>query len=265
MNRSAFLAAVFFLGALTMLPAADEPLQTVRLLAYNIHHGEGEDGKLDLERIAGVIKTSRADIVLLQEVDDRTTRTGKVPQADELGRLTGLKAVFGKAMNFGGGGYGNALLSKYPVKNSRVIPLLGGREDRCALEVALEIGPTARPLTVVTTHLDVSLAEARVTHAKLLAGEFSTRPEPVIVGGDFNSTRADAPLAAFASPWVVAPKTHGDPNTIPSDKPNREIDFFVLKPGTAAPALRVVRHEVVDEKVASDHRPILIEIELPKP
>ena len=266
MNRSSFLRLV--LPTLVWSPAhtagGSGPL-TVRLLAYNIHHGEGEDGKLDLPRIAGVIKNCGADIVLLQEVDDRTTRTGKVPQADELGRLTGLHPAFGKAMDFAGGGYGNAALSRFPVKTSRVIPLPGGKEDRCALEVALEVGPKALPLTVVSTHLDVSVADARKTHAALLAREFAARPEHVIIGGDFNSTRSDPPLAQFTAPWRVAPKTHGDPNTIPSGTPDREIDFFILKPTGHGPPPQVVRHEVLDEKVASDHRPILMEVAFPAP
>jgi endonuclease/exonuclease/phosphatase family metal-dependent hydrolase len=42
---------------------------TVTVMSFNIHHGQGTDGVLDLERIARVIRASGADIVGLQEVD----------------------------------------------------------------------------------------------------------------------------------------------------------------------------------------------------
>lgn len=69
-------------------PVASDAL---RVLTYNIHHGEGTDGVLDLERIAGVIKGASPDLVALQEVDVGAERTGGVDQAGELGRLTGMQ------------------------------------------------------------------------------------------------------------------------------------------------------------------------------
>ena len=43
--------------------------ESIRVMSYNIHHGEGIDGKLDLKRIGDIIKNSNADIIGLQEVD----------------------------------------------------------------------------------------------------------------------------------------------------------------------------------------------------
>jgi len=233
---------------------------TLRVMAWNIHHGEGEDGKLDLDRIAGVIKKSGADVVLLQEVDDRTQRTGRVAQAEELARMTGMTATFGKAMDFQGGGYGNAVLTRWAPVNSRVVPLTGGGEPRCALEVTLERPNQGGKFTVVSTHLDVSTAASRTAHAKLLATEFAARKELVLLGGDFNATPDEPPMAAFVSPWLNPKKQGDNPGTIPSDEPRREIDFILIKPaqGTLAPV--VTRCEVIDEKVASDHRPVILEL-----
>src|SRR5215510_5239404 len=50
---------------------------TFRVMTYNIHHGEGLDDKVDLLRIAQLIKEQRTDIVALQEVDKGTERTQK--------------------------------------------------------------------------------------------------------------------------------------------------------------------------------------------
>ncbi|MFN9083801.1 MAG: endonuclease/exonuclease/phosphatase family protein, partial [Acidobacteriota bacterium] len=71
----------------------------VRVLTYNIHHGEGIDGRFDLQRIARVIQNSHADIVALQEVDQRTNRIRRADTLAELARMTGLQPLFGKSMN----------------------------------------------------------------------------------------------------------------------------------------------------------------------
>ena len=65
---------------------------TLRVMTWNIRHGEGLDGRVDLERIAAVIRASGADLVGLQEVDRGVRRTGGVDMPAELARLTGLAA-----------------------------------------------------------------------------------------------------------------------------------------------------------------------------
>ena len=81
--------------AVTVAGSAFAEERTLRVLTYNIHHGAGVDGKLDLKRIASVITGSKADIVALQEVDRNTARAGKVDQVAELARLTKMNALFG--------------------------------------------------------------------------------------------------------------------------------------------------------------------------
>ena len=88
----------------------------LRVLTYNIHHGEGVDGKFDLPRIAEVIKSVSPHVVALQEVDQQTARSSGVDQPAELSRLTGMEVVFGRNIDFQGGGYGTAVLSTLPVK-----------------------------------------------------------------------------------------------------------------------------------------------------
>jgi len=107
---------------------------TLRILSYNIHHGRGTDGVVDLERIAGVIRGCAADVVMLQEVDDRTDRTGRIDQTSELARLTGLHAEFGRQIDYQGGRYGQAILCRTPLEEPRVHVLPGDpdRETRIA-------------------------------------------------------------------------------------------------------------------------------------
>ena len=109
----------------------------IRVLCYNIHHGAGMDGELDLKRIARVIKSASPDIVSLQEVDKQTERSHGVDQAKELARLTGMQYAYGASMPFQGGEYGNAVLTTFPIRASETVPLPG--EPRSALCVTLSL------------------------------------------------------------------------------------------------------------------------------
>lgn len=81
-------------------------------MTFNIHHGAGTDGRLDLARVAEVIRTNSPDLVGLQEVDRRFgDRSGRADQASWLGRTLRMTARYGPAMTRGGSEYGNALLT----------------------------------------------------------------------------------------------------------------------------------------------------------
>lgn len=249
-----FLSALIA-SAACLLPARlpANPQNSLRVLCWNIHHGEGLDGKLDLPRIAAVIRAAKPDVVALQEVDQTTSRTGKVDQTAELARLTGMKGVFGKAMDFGGGGYGQAILSKHPIRENRVHRLPGKGEPRIAFEAGIEVG--GKLIRVVSTHLDLAPAQ-RLEQAKVLAGLFQKTMTPVILCGDFNDQADSLPLREFRS-WTAIPK-QGAPTTHPADNPSAEIDYFF-----SLNLDSIGRLKVLSESIASDHRPLLCEFDLP--
>src|SRR5688572_14615065 len=148
------LAAVLVVVASIRGAHAELP-DELRVLTYNIHHGEGVDGKFDLPRIAAVIKSVSPHVVALQEVDQQTARSSGVDQAAELSRLTGMEVVFGRNIDFQGGGYGTAVLSKLPIKahSSVKLPSLYEGEQRGVQVV--ELGSPGEPgLVFLCTHLD---------------------------------------------------------------------------------------------------------------
>lgn len=238
---------------------ADSPEPApLRLLCYNIHHGEGTDGRLDLERIAGVIRSASPDVVALQEVDEKCTRTGGVDQPAELARLTGMKASFVPAIDFQGGKYGLCFLTRDDPGEVRRIALPGGEEPRVAGILRLRWNGT--DLTIVNTHLDAGDRSAREPQVRHIASSLTGEAGTVILTGDFNSVRGD-PVLTFltGSGWEVPGKS-GNPNTIPSSSPSREIDFVVFWP---AGSLQVAEYRVLKEAVASDHRPVLAVLRRP--
>jgi endonuclease/exonuclease/phosphatase family metal-dependent hydrolase len=84
-------------------PSHAELPNVLRVITYNIHHGEGTDAKIDLERIANVLLAEKPDLVAVNEVDQGTNRTRKIDMPAELARLTGLKAIFEKNIDHDGG------------------------------------------------------------------------------------------------------------------------------------------------------------------
>src|SRR6185436_4143043 len=94
--------------------ARQEPVE-IRIMSYNIRHGEGMDGRVDLARIADVIRRASPDVVALQEVDRGVQRTGGVDEPAMLGELAGMQSIFEKNIPYQGGEYGNAVLTRLPI------------------------------------------------------------------------------------------------------------------------------------------------------
>ena len=241
--------------------AADEPTR-LRILSYNIRHGEGMDHKLDLARIAGVIRSVDPHVVALQEVDKGCKRTEGLDEPAELGKLTGMTPLFERNIPFQGGEYGNAILSKLPVvawRNAHLPSHYVGEQRGC---LAAELtAPDAKrtPFRFLATHIDYRPDDAeRMDSARAIAKVVEEHPDvPAILAGDLNSKPESRVLAAFGETWT---RTDSSPTlTFPADKPDRQIDYILVHP---APRWKVVELRVLDEPVASDHRPLLAVLEL---
>lgn len=227
---------------------------TLRVAAYNVKHGLGMDSVIDLERVADVLRPLEADVITLQEVDRGVGRSGGVDQARRLGELLGMSAHFGSFMRYQGGEYGMAVLSRLPVVGLHNVRLPDGEEPRTALEVQVAAGREGRVVSVVGIHF-YRTPEERHAQADSLSSWLDRVDHPVLLAGDFNSRRGDLVLRALTEDgWLVVEK-EGSAETFPSDLPQREIDFIMLRP---ASAFEVVEHRVIDERVASDHRPLLV-------
>lgn len=274
MNRRTFLAATVATFAITSRLIAAGPIR-LRVLSYNIHHGEGLDGKLDLERIAGVIKAAKPDLVSLQEVDRGATRTGKADQLAKLAELTGMKSAFGQAMAYDGGGYGIGILSRFEIGATRTVPLPGApkEEPRCLLLADVSVPDDSRPGKVRqvrfgATHLNHRNAAERLAQAKHMLTAVPA-DIPAIIAGDLNAVPESPEIRALTEKYLDATArplpARADPRaeerllTWPADRPRSKIDYVL--PGPAA-AWRAIEAVVIPEAVASDHRPVLAVIEL---
>lgn len=260
MNRRLSILLTLFFAVANSQATAAKPVR-IRVLCYNIHHGEGVDRKLDLKRIAKVIQSVKPDVVALQECDSKTKRTGEVDQPAALARLTGMKVVFGPNLKFQGGRYGNAVLSKWPIvkhKNTH-LPSHNNGEQRGVLVCELKPKSLKTPLLFLCTHLDHRKPDAeRVASAKTINKLIANRSDfPAILAGDLNATRDSKTLKTFAKQWTIA--NEKELPTIPVEKPKKQIDFILFRP---ANRWKTVEVRVLDEAVASDHRAIFAVLEL---
>lgn len=232
-------------------------------MTYNIHHASppSESGKIDMAAIARVINQEKPDLVALQEVDVCTERSGKnLDQARELARLTGMKSFFVKALDFQGGEYGIAVLSKHPILDSAGYllprdPALGG-EDRAVASITMQL-PGDKKVIFASTHLDLEEGN-RLSQAKALIGHFEKSGLPMVLGGDFNALKGSPVIGLFDRHFTRTCRDDCAP-TIPVANPDRTIDFIMYKPMSR---FKVINTRVIDEQYASDHLPVVAEMEI---
>ena len=230
----------------------------LRIVSYNIRHGYGMDNKSDLSRIAKVISNLNPDLVALQEIDKGCKRTKGVDIAKELGKILKMDYRFGKFRNYDGGEYGMAILSRLPILETKKHQLPKGKQPRCALEVKVKVNGLTKPLSFVGIHNDWGIEGKaqgfREKQVKTLIKALKSYNNPIVLAGDFNvidGKECESIKLLSNDNWTVLQKK-GQRMTYPADDPKREVDFFILK----GLDFSLIEHRVVEEKEASDHRPI---------
>lgn len=235
---------------LSMKNQGDLENPTLRVLTYNIHHGRAMDGKFDYERLADTIAKLEPDVIALQEVDNKTRRASGVDQAAELGKRLKMNHVFGNALYFSDGQYGEAVLSRFPIDQAKAhhLPYRFGNEPRTALEVRVTPDNGIPAFTFVGTHLCHQSGKTRLEQTQELNGLFSSRRDlPVIMAGDLNARPDSEPMQVLLSgTWIDAVA------------PDSKIDYILLRKNDP---WKIVKTIVVDEPVVSDHDPILTILE----
>jgi endonuclease/exonuclease/phosphatase family metal-dependent hydrolase len=254
------------MGVLFWLTAAASEVaepKVFRVMSYNIHHAEGRGGKIDVERIAELIKAQNADIVALQEVDRGVARTGRRDLIAELARLTEMNFCFGKNIDYQGGDYGNAILTRFPILESTNTHyrMLSKREQRGLLAAVLEVD--GQRVLFLNTHLDYLKGDAQrlanVTQVKELLKAYPGLP--VILCGDFNDTPGDRTYNRLSEFLQDAWKEAGERSgfTFPSADPAKRIDYIWI-----SKQVQPIRTWLPDSK-ASDHLPIVAEFSMHSP
>lgn len=233
----------------------------VRVLSFNILHGATTRGDFDLDVIARVILAVDPDFVAMQEVDFKTNRARKYDLVTELGWRTKMAPVFGKAMSYDGGEYGEGILSRYSFIQTRniALPYTPGNEPRAALEIVAVL-PSGDTIAFAGTHLDhLDDEKDRVAQANKINEVFATNTYPTILAGDLNAIPGSTPINILEEMWTATYDKNDPVPTYPSYSPSEKIDYVMYYPSNR---WRVLETEVLCDTIASDHCAYLVTLAL---
>ena len=237
---------------LMWLVLAGQAQTTVRIMSYNVHHGEGLDGRLDFGRIGRVIGQVKPDIVALQEVDSATQRIAGKDLLHELGDEVLMHRTYAPAIPYQGGKYGIGILSKEKPLNFRSLPLPGREEKRVLLMAEFE------KYIFCCTHFSLT-REDQLESVSMLERELAGVEKPVFLAGDLNALPDSPVIGALKEKFVVL--TNPKEQTFPAEKPQECLDYVLGYTGNGS-AYTVLSNRVVGDNVASDHRPVVAEVRL---
>lgn len=237
---------------------------TLKVMAYNIHHANppSKPGLIDVDAIVNVLKRESPDIVALQEVDVNVNRSGNINQAREIAEKAGYTSFhFSKAIDYDGGNYGVAILSKFALSDMQTHRLptdASTNGESRVLSLATVTLPNGKKIKFGSTHLDAQRPDVnRLLQAREINRIAKEVSLPMIIAGDFNATENSEVIKIIQSYFQLTCRNCAP--TVPQVNPKRTIDFIAFKPGTA---FEVLSHIVIQESYASDHLPVISELQL---
>lgn len=222
---------------------------TLRILTYNIYHGETTDGRVDMDLFASIISEVEPDLVALQEVDKNAERTGVIDITRELSNRTRLKGYFAKHRDFQGGEYGNAILSRFPVTDLRVVEGYKSTPNGITIPFARISLDKQTEVIFNCTHLSTRLEDRKAQAKQLMSYHEATNDIPMIITGDLNAEPHHEEIKMLLEPFAEADTTFE--NTFSTRTGLKKKIDYILYP-------RNDQWEVLETKVicrgdASDH------------
>jgi endonuclease/exonuclease/phosphatase family metal-dependent hydrolase len=242
----------------------------LRVMTYNVHSCIGMDGKISTRRIARIIAQYDPDIVALQELDVGRSRTQEVDQAHAIARELEMEFHFHPALQIEEELYGDALLSRYPMKliQSGDLP---GPPNRPRLETRgvlwVEIAVNGQKVQILNTHLGVRPIEQRYQLEGLLGSKWLSHPdcrEPVILCGDFNASPSHKTCRRITQLLNDAQDildNHVPQRTWFGRFPVGRIDHIFVGKDIQVESCLVPRTTLT--RIASDHLPLIVDVIIP--
>jgi endonuclease/exonuclease/phosphatase family metal-dependent hydrolase len=263
--------AIGVLAVGTSSPALAEPAaphRPIRVMSYNIRHGQGVDDRLNLNRVAAEIGHSGADIVGLQEVDRHwSERSDFADQAADLARDLNMHVVYGANLDLDPLNpgeprrqYGNAILSDAPIRewHNTLLPRTGKLEQRGLLEALVTVRRV--PVRVFTTHLQHNSQQERIAQIAAIRKVIGTSQESVVLTGDLNARpdtpEIDAITEDLVDAWTEAGVGHG--YTFSTENPHARLDYVLHSNDVTTCIAAVLSTD------GSDHLPVAADLALPR-
>ena len=239
---------LFIFAALFIFSAQAQ--NTLKLMSYNIKNANGMDNVCNFQRIANVINNTSPDVVAIQEVDSMTNRSGQKYVLGEIAERTQMHGYFAPAIDYDGGKYGIGLLTKQVPLRLQSLPLPGREEARTL--ILAEFGD----YIYCCTHMSLT-EEDRMKSLELVKAFTSSSTKPLFLAGDMNAEPESGFIKELQKDFQILsnPKQH----TFPAPDPKETIDYIATLKQNAK-GFAVISAKVINEPMASDHRPILVEL-----
>lgn len=223
----------------------------LNVMTFNIRHGRGLDGKVNLQRIVEVIKQEHIDIVTLNEVDRMfSIRSNFVDQSSWLANELKMDFVFGPALSLKRGDYGNAILSKLPIiKHENYIFRLKPpvAEPRAILEATISVDNSF--ISLLTSHFSIH----PILHRKQLQFFLEYSSYPCILMGDLNRGQNSRSYRKLTGKYHDCSLNNPLP-TYPARGPRSRLDFIFVSKHFDVLQTRVIQSH------ASDHLPVVAQL-----
>ena len=245
----------------------------IKVASYNIAAARVSS----LDSVTMAIKAIDADVIALNEVDNKTARAGGVDQAKYIAEKLGLQYAFGPAIDFEGGKYGIAVLSRYPISSYEVVNLPQGEpgvdEDRVVLAVEINHEKFDTPVVILNTHLDykedhvlqrkqiATINDIAVANVSLKQIRDVTTKVKILMG-DFNDTGNSDNIAELSRYWdLVTLQDRYRMRTWPSANPMADLDHIFTSRGQrwTLKSLTIPKGKEmgIDWASVSDHLPVI--------
>lgn len=228
------------------------------LMTYNLHSGKDSANQPNLQAMIETIREQNPDIVALQEVACRTLPTGNIDMPKILREELGMFQIFAPSIPHGGGDYGIALMTRFPVRSVRVhhIPDVPEAEREAHFEhrivIVCDIETPEGIITFLCTHLGLSEAE-RKNGVAMLCRLIDENPYPVAVAGDLNTSACEE----LIQPLFERVKAHSTELTFPEKNCTHKIDYILT-----SPHWQVEKEEPLPSE-ASDHKALIKQCSIP--
>ena len=239
---------LFIFAALFIFSAQAQ--NTLKLMSYNIKNANGMDNVCNFQRIANVINNTSPDVVAIQEVDSMTNRSGQKYVLGEIAERTQMHGYFAPAIDYDGGKYGIGLLTKQVPLRLQTLPLPGREEARTLILAEFA------DYIYCCTHMSLT-EEDRMKSLELVKAFTSSSTKPLFLAGDMNAELESGFIKKLQKDFQILsnPKQH----TFPAPDPKETIDYIATLKQNAK-GFAVISAKVINEPMASDHRPILVEL-----
>ena len=228
----------------------------LRVLSYNVKHCAGNKDGLNLARTARVISAQQADVVAVQEVDSMfSSRSDNKYQIKELSEATGMYGIFCSALT----GYGIGILCSEMPLSIRVVSLTSDFEPRRLLLAEFN------DYVFGSLHVGLSAKARRGTGPiiKAEAERWVEKGKPLIIAGDFNDDGTDSEMEGARGVLTAYLQQNGFTYHSDLTTPTWSDGIYIIDNIISYDPIggvEKVSYEVVNDKVTSDHMPIVADL-----